>query len=153
MSDPYVEKMPADFLMGMRAYESFYEESPQIPFTHLSHDYQMHWVRVGRAVVLEVQRQKRKGVAINGPVEPTSIDWVIKAGDKKKSVAPEEMSYGDYQRWMKGKGYDTGSKPKKPKKRKAFPFKTAPDKKWKDLTREERNARAMELYYAKQKGK
>jgi hypothetical protein len=130
MSDPFTEKMPADFLMGMRAYESFYEENPQIPFTHLSHDYQMHWVRVGRAVVLEVQRQKRKGVAINGPVEPTSIDWVVK---NVKNIPT--------------------TKPGKPKKRKPFPFKTAPDKKWKDLTREERNARAMELYYAKQKGK
>lgn len=52
-------KEPKDFHLARRAYEAFYEEQPQIWFNELSHDYQMRWVRVARAI-MEDEREYKK---------------------------------------------------------------------------------------------
>lgn len=44
---------PRDYRLARRAYEAFFDESPQVWFEQLGHEYQMKWVRVARAVVSE----------------------------------------------------------------------------------------------------
>jgi len=47
------DREPRDFRMARRAYEAFFDESPQVWFDQLGHEYQMKWVRVARAVLVD----------------------------------------------------------------------------------------------------
>lgn len=53
----YVE--PKDYMLGRKAYKAYFD-GVGIEFTDLSHDYQMRWVNVARAVTGEINRLKPK---------------------------------------------------------------------------------------------
>lgn len=55
------EREPKDYHLGRRAYEAFYDEQPQVWFENLSHDYQMRWVRVARAVQEDARAYRNRG--------------------------------------------------------------------------------------------
>lgn len=49
---------PKDYMLGRKAYKAYFD-GVGIEFTDLSHDYQMRWVNVARAVINETKRLTR----------------------------------------------------------------------------------------------
>lgn len=132
------EKMPRDFVLARRAFEAFFGDAPHVPFEDLAHDYQMRWVETVRKVLTEVQRLKRN--------EPVELDATERAA--LAELAPKPWLRADTEKPAR-KRKQADKQPGKRRTWKRVAWKTAPLKKWKDLTTEERRARLREAYERK----
>ena len=89
-------RKPKDLMLAEVAYNTFYEEQPQVFFDDLNHGYQMRWVRAVRSVVSE-QRKLRTGP--NGGSQPVREIKAPKAPSKKAKKANGTVHPDVLQAW------------------------------------------------------
>lgn len=72
---------PKDYMLGRKAYKAYFD-GVAIEFTDLSHEYQMRWVNVARAVVGEVKRlaPQKEAYSTNLTIAPDAIPHRIGGG-------------------------------------------------------------------------
>lgn len=71
-------KLPKDLYAAEAAYLTYFNNQPQVNFLDTSHEYQMRWVRIARAVVESFRSYSGPGAPngqwIGGPTEDTIDD-------------------------------------------------------------------------------
>lgn len=90
---------PRDFRLARRAYEAFFDESPQVWFEQLGHEYQMKWVRVARAVIIEVgplsrqpgKLEEAQSIVDAAPRKGTRINYKAMATDEERKKVRTAM--------------------------------------------------------------
>jgi hypothetical protein len=78
---------PKDYMLGRKAYKAFFEVLG-IEFTDLSHEYQMRWVNVARAVMGENKRLAPRKTKESAPVQDmlgVSDEQLLNSAPRKPS--------------------------------------------------------------------
>lgn len=83
-------RKPKDYQLAEKAYAAYFNDQPQLWFADLSHEYQMRWVRVIRAVmgikaprairssalsIMAARTMPPKDFMLTVPRKGTRIDW------------------------------------------------------------------------------